>query len=234
MGTIYGYCRITHSRQSLDRQEQNIRAVYPDAVIVTDQVHGRRSGRQAISMSKLLSDAQPGDQIVFDSVSHMGDDADSCFELYEQFFNRGIELLFLKEPYINTTIFKGAMQSRLSASGVAAAAVLRGITEYMTTLAREQLRLVFEQNEVHSSSLRARTREGISEARSQGKQIGQLPGAKLTTKKSLAAKEVIRQRNKSFGGDLNDQETWEFAGISKMTFYKYKKELNIEKAGAAE
>ena len=62
-------------------------------------------------------------------------------------------------------------------------------------------------------------------ARLAGKQIGQKPGAKLTTKKSIIAKEIIQKHNKSFGGSLNDAETIRQAGISRKTFYKYKKEL---------
>ena len=58
-----------------------------------------------------------------------------------------------------------------------------------------------------------------------GKQIGQKPGIKLTTKKSVAAKDIIQKHNKSFGGSLNDVETIRQAGISRKTFYKYKREL---------
>ena len=58
-----------------------------------------------------------------------------------------------------------------------------------------------------------------------GKQIGQKPGTHLVTKKSIAAKEIIMKHNKSFGGSLNDIETIRQAGITRKTFYKYKKEL---------
>ena len=50
-------------------------------------------------------------------------------------------------------------------------------------------------------------------------------GAKLNVKKELPAKEIIRKHNKAFGGTLSNEETWKLAGISKMTFYKYRKEL---------
>ena len=39
------------------------------------------------------------------------------------------------------------------------------------------------------------------------------------------AKEIIRKHCKRFGGSLSNEETWKLAGISKMTFYKYLKEL---------
>jgi ACT domain-containing protein len=39
------------------------------------------------------------------------------------------------------------------------------------------------------------------------------------------AKRIIARHNKSFGGSLSDDETIKQAGISRKTFYKYKKEL---------
>ena len=50
-------------------------------------------------------------------------------------------------------------------------------------------------------------------------------GAKLNVKKALPAKEIIRKHNKAFGGSLSNEETWKLAGVSKTTFYKYRKEL---------
>lgn len=70
-----------------------------------------------------------------------------------------------------------------------------------------------------------RTKEGIETARLNGKQIGQMAGRKLNVKKALPAKEIIKKHNKAFGGTLSNKETWKLAGITKVTFYKYKKEL---------
>lgn len=90
---------------------------------------------------------------------------------------------------------------------------------------KEQIRLAFEQAEKEVQDLHQRTAEGIETARLAGKQIGQKPGTHLVTKKSVAAKEIILKHNKAFGGSLNDIETIRQAGITRKTFYKYKKEL---------
>ena len=79
--------------------------------------------------------------------------------------------------------------------------------------------------------LRQRTKEGMQTARPSGKQIGQASGTKFVTKKSIAAKEIILKHNKTFGGSLNDLETITQAGITRKTFYKYKKELLSKMAG---
>ena len=88
----------------------------------------------------------------------------------------------------------------------------------------------FEQSEKELQNLRQRTKEGLLTARLSGRQIGQVRGIKLTTKKSVTAKEIILKHNKTFGGSLNDAEAITRTGISRKTFYKYKKELLLEAA----
>ena len=73
-----------------------------------------------------------------------------------------------------------------------------------------------------------RTREGMETARLNGKQIGMVKGTKLVTKKSVAAKEIIRKHSVDFGGSLNDAECMSLAGLARNTFYKYKRELKEE------
>jgi DNA invertase Pin-like site-specific DNA recombinase len=109
--------------------------------------------------------------------------------------------------------------------------ILEGINKYLLLLAKEQIRLAFEQSEKEVQDLRQRTKEGMQTARLSGKQIGQASGTKFVTKKSIAAKEIILKHNKTFGGSLNDLETITQAGITRKTFYKYKKELLSKMAG---
>ena len=90
--------------------------------------------------------------------------------------------------------------------------------------------LAFEQSEKEVNDLHQRTKEGIETARLNGKQIGQPKGAKLTTKKSLTAKEVIRKHSKDFNGTLSDGDCIKLAGISHNSYYKYKKELKALEA----
>ena len=64
-----------------------------------------------------------------------------------------------------------------------------------------------------------------------GKQIGLEKGTKLTTKKSIAAKETIKKHSKDFNGTLADEDVIKLAGISRNSFYKYKREIREEIAG---
>lgn len=220
----YGYCRISTPKQNIDRQVRNILVSYPDAKIICEIYTGTRvQGRK--ELDKLLQQIKPGETIIFDSVSRMSRDAEEGFLLYEQLYKQGINLVFLKEPHINTDTYKNAIRQQVNLTGGMIDSILKGVNEYLIQLAKEQIRLAFEQSEKEVQDLHQRTIEGIETARLSGKQIGQRAGAKLTTKKSIAAKEIILKHNKTFGGSLNNIETIRQASISRKTFYKYKKEL---------
>lgn len=221
---IYGYARISTPKQNIERQVRNILKEYPDARIVREVFTGTKIQSRK-ELEKILKHIAAGDTIIFDSVSRMSRNADEGFELYQKLFNDGVELVFLKEPHINTETYKKALENNVQLTGTNVDFILEGVNNYLMSLAKEQIRLAFRQAEKEVSDLHQRTREGIQTARLNGKQIGQKQGAKLHVKKADPAKEIIKKHNKDFGGQLNNEETWKLAGISKMTFYKYKREL---------
>ena len=47
MARVYGYCRISTMKQKLERQIENIKAKYPDAVIITEEYTGTTTARPA-------------------------------------------------------------------------------------------------------------------------------------------------------------------------------------------
>lgn len=219
----YGYCRISKAKQSIERQIRNIKAAYPNALIIQEVFTRTRIDRK--EWQKLVSKVKDGDTIIFDSVSRMSGNADDGFAAYEDLYSRGVSLVFLKEPHINTETYKKALQNNVQLTGSNVDYILEGVNKYLMALAQEQIRLAFEQSEKEVEDLHQRTREGIETARLNGKQIGQRKGAKLTTKKSVAAKEIIRKHSQDFNGTLNDMEVMQLTGLARNTYYKYKKEL---------
>lgn len=219
----YGYARISKPKQSIERQIRNIKAVYPNAIIVQEVFTRTTLNRK--EWNKLFNKVKSGDIIAFDSVSRMSGDVDEGMAAYEDLYNRGVSLVFLKEPHINTDTYKKALSNLISMTNTNVDFILEGINKYLMALAKEQIRIAFEQSEKEVEDLRQRTREGIETARLNGKQIGQRQGAKLTTKKSIAAKEVIQKHSRDFHGTLNDIEVMRLTGISRNTYYKYKREL---------
>lgn len=219
----YGYCRISRPKQSIERQIRNIKAQYPDAVIVQEIFTRTRMDRR--QWKQLMKRVKAGDTIIFDSVSRMSGNAEDGFAAYEDLFNKGVNLVFLKEPHINTDTYKKALENNVQLTGSNVDYILEGVNRYLMELAKEQIRLAFEQSEKEVEDLHQRTREGIETARLNGKQIGRKKDTKITTKKSLAAKEIIMKHSKDFNGTLDDVDVMQLAGLSRNTYYKYKREL---------
>ena len=223
---IYGYCRISRAKQSIERQIRNIKAEYPEAVIIQEVFTRTRLDRK--EWPKLYKAVKAGDTIVFDSVSRMSGNADEGFTAYEELYNRGVKLVFLKEPHINTDTYKQALESNVKLTGGNVDFILEGVNKYLMALAKEQIKLAFQQSEKEVEDLHQRTKEGLETARLNGKQIGQKEGAKLTTKKSVASKEIIMKHSKDFNGTLADADVMTLTGLARNTYYKYKKELKEE------
>ena len=235
---IYGYCRISRKSQNIERQVRNIAAAYPAAHIVKEAFTGTKiEGRK--ELDKLLKVLKKGDTVIFDSASRMSRNADEAIKLYEELFNKDIELVFLKEPHINTETYKRALDNQievnLTTGNEATDNFIQGIIEalnrYTIELAKEQIKLVFAQAQKEVDDLHTRTAEGLLTAKLNGKQVGQPKGAKLITKKSKAAKEMIRKYSCDFDGSLEDVDVIKLAGVSRNSYYKYKRELREEIAG---
>ena len=162
---------------------------------------------------------------MFDSVSRMSRNEEEGFELYEELFEKGVELEFLKEPHINTEVYKEAIKGGVELTGTDVDDILIGVNKYMLRLAKKQIKLAFEQAEKEVNDLKQRTREGLQTAKLNGKRVGTEKGRKLTTKKSIEAKEKIKKHAKDLGGSLTDKEVMELCKIARNSYYKYKKEL---------
>jgi len=87
-------------------------------------------------LEKILKQVVPGDTIAFDSVSRMSRNAEEGFELYEKLFYDGVELVFLKEPHINTATYKKALENNIQMTGTNVDYILEGINKYLMALAK--------------------------------------------------------------------------------------------------
>lgn len=229
---IYGYCRISTKKQDINRQVRNILEFNSDAKIVQEVYTGTKVLARP-EWAKLLVKVKPGDTIIFDEVSRMARDADEGFALYQDLFEKGVSLVFLKERHIDTDSYKEAGKGIVDLSvhtGDTAADeliqdIMKAIRKYIMNKAAKDIELAFIKAEEEVVRLRQRTREGIETARLNGKQIGGIEGKKLTTKKSVICKNTILTHSKDFGGALSDIELMKLTGLARNTYYKYKREL---------
>ncbi len=221
---IYGYCRISTPKQSIERQVRNILKEYPEAHIVKEVYTGTRTeGRK--EFEKLLHTVKPGDTIVFDSVSRMSRNAEEGFSDYKQLFHADVTLVFLKEPAINTDTYKEALTRQVPMTGGDVDLILEGVNKFLLKLAEIQIRIAFEQAEKEVQDLHRRTSEGLVTAKLQGKRVGTPKGTTFETKKAVAAKKKMLEVCRDFGGTLSDKDAMKVVGVASNTFYKYKREL---------
>ena len=227
MCKVIGYCRISTKKQSIDRQVRNIKAIYPDATFYKEAYTGTKLDRP--EWNKLFKKAKSGDTLVFDSVSRMSRNAEEGIKTYFELYDRGVNLVFVKEPHINTATYSESISNSLQMTGNEIAdCYIDATNKVIKILAEKQIKLAFEQAQKEVDDLHQRTKEGIETARLNGKQIGGVEGKKLTTKKSITAKEAIRKYSKDFNGTLEDAEVIKLASISRNSYYKYKRELKNE------
>ena len=100
-----GYARISRRTQNIERQIRNILAAYPNAKLYTEAYTGTKiEGRT--EFNKMMKDVQPGDTIIFDSVSRMSRNAEEGVELYFELVEKGVRLVFLKEHYIDSDVYE--------------------------------------------------------------------------------------------------------------------------------
>ena len=211
MQMVYGYCRISTPTQNIDRQKRNILDRYPKAKLFCEAYTGTTTDRP--EWCKLKAILKKGDTVVFDEISRMSRNADEGIKLYMELYDKGIELVFLKEPQCNTATYSETLKNRIE--------------------------LAFQGAENEVKRLKERTKEGIETARLNGKQIGRKTGAKITTKRSEEVKQIIKAKSKDFSGNMNDVEVIAYVkGITKggkfsrNSYYKYKAELKAEQEQA--
>lgn len=228
---IFGYVRISTKKQSLNRQITNILKIYPEAKIYQETFTGITTNRP--EWKKLKKIVQCGDTIVFDSVSRMSRNAIEGIDEYFKFFEKGINLIFLKEQYINTALYQEQLKLNQNIhvdDKDLNNTIMKGIREYLIKLAEKQIIIAFNQSEKEVHDLRQRTKEALREKKKQGIVGGLKPGTILITKKSLEMKPNIKKLSRNFEGNLSDKELIKLLKISRNTFYKYKKEIaEIEK-----
>lgn len=226
--TIYGYARVSTKSQKLERQVENLLKYEPTITILKEKYTGTKTDRPIFN--KLLKRVKKGDTIIFDSVSRMSRNAEEGFALYKELFTKGVNLVFLKEPHINTSVYAKALGQRvdLGADTELIQEVELFINRILDILAKEQIQIAFNQAEKEVLDIQTRVKEGIRVAKENGKQIGRAKGTKVESKKAKLLKQQIFDSSKDFNGDKKDVELMQTLNISRNTYYKYKREIKEE------
>ena len=149
MERIYGYVRISTKQQNIERQIRNIFKIYPDAILYKEAFTGTQINRPVFD--RLIQQLRENDTVVFDSVSRMSRDSKEGFNLYMELFEKGINLVFLKEPHINTSVYKDALKNQINiisntgdqATDKLINSVVTALKEFQLDLAKRQIDIAF-------------------------------------------------------------------------------------------
>lgn len=234
---IIGYVRVSTPKQTYERQIINIKAEFPNAIIIKETYTGTTTSRPA--WNKIMRQSRKGNIkcIVFDEVSRMSRNADEGFNLYKKLFNMGVELIFLKEKHINTSVYQNAINNQIklqlttgdTATDQLMSSITKALNDYVMDLAEKQISIAFDRAQAEVDLLHKRTSEGMKAAKLMGSQIGRIPGRKYPSRKSIKAKKIILKHYKGFKGDLSAKECIKLSGITRSTFYRYVSELQVNK-----
>lgn len=228
MGQTIGYCRISTPRQDIERQRRNIKERYPDAKIVEEVYTGSTDKRPVFQ--RIMKMLQPGDILVCDSVSRFSRSAEQGWQDYKTLYDRGVVMHFLKEPMIDSEVFRDALKTQVKLTGSDVDLILEGVNKYLMVVAEKQVLKAFEQAQKELDDLHQRTSEGVLTAKLNGKQIGRKAGTICPSAKSIEAKKKILKDCKTFGGTYTDSDLIKVLGVSRKSYYKWKRELKLETA----
>lgn len=218
---IYGYCSTASGKRELTKQRNRILEDYPDAVFLHEK-HKINLEDPIFLLEHLRAVVTSQDMLVFDSIYRISTDADTCYRTYNILLNTGINLVFLKEPYLNTAIYQNVLSS------IKESAIREQVIDAVYYILREQIKasLIYAEQSFLTQS--RKRKDGIERARAEGKQIGQKTGATLHIKKKAAIKKGIQENAKDFGGTMTDAECMAHLRVSYHTYKKYKQELEEE------
>lgn len=197
---IYGYCRVSTARQSLQRQiDALIKYGINPRFIFTDKYSGKGLNRKGLN--ELLDFIKPGDTIVVKEIDRLGRNRKETKKLIIFFIKNDIELICLDMPYLKEFIIDKIKEN----SG------------FLEIMANALLDVVLEVTEQERNKIILRTSEGRKKAKEKGIKFGRIPKLNLEIFKEYYSKFIKRE--------LKAIDIQRELNISKQTYYNYIKRL---------
>lgn len=232
MSKTYGYARISTPKQSLQLQIDAIKEMDSDAIIYSEAYTGATNDRP--EWKKLLKKVEKGDTIIFYMASRMSRNAEEGTKEYFELYDKGINLVFIKDRHIDTESYKESfakagfnidLASDGSAESDLVMDILKALTKFMQAKVYADIRKAFEEAEKELDNNHKRTADGMKAKGAADKIRKARTGNTYETKKSKEMKQKIRKMAKDFGGQMTDKEVIETLGIARNTYFKYKREI---------
>ena len=228
----YKYIRVSTRKQNPLRQHRNIDSYCKEQGIIIehsfeDKFTGTTTNRPAFDKlkKKVVKDLKNGNQItiIFDSVSRMSRNSDEGVKQYFEWYDQGVNLIFLHEMSISTEQYTKSMRE-VGYTNTDADIILEGVNNFLRKLAKNQIIVAFEKADKEARDIKSRVIDGLEASDKQPGRPLNIDG-RIETEKSRQAKAYIIKNSTRFKGILNDTQCMKCAGISRPTFYRYLREI---------
>lgn len=185
-----------------DIEKDVIREIYGSTIQIVNDKPWRNYGQ-----------LEEGDILICETVDELvediGTDTENVIGEYLSLVERGIELVFDKSVQCNSLFIKTLQGEHNDFEAV----LRKCILNYQT---QKNIEKEYQKKHVFSAARN-------------GNKVGIKKGTKIVTKKSQMAKKIIEARSREFNGNETDEVILKDLGVSRGTYFKYKKELKKEK-----
>ena len=135
--------------------------------------------------------------------------------------------MFINEPHISSEHFRRASEQTIGSVGNEIAdEYIKATNRVLMLLAKQQIKIAFEQADKEAEDTRKRIKQGLQERKAKtGLTNGRKKGDKLVVHNKTERIRLIKKNSKDFYGSNTDVEVMKLLGISRNTYYAYKKEV---------
>ena len=231
---VYGYVRVSTKKQSEQMQLDAIHAFSRiDKMYSEGAFTGTTTNRDKFQqlVEQVNEDIKNGEQvtIIFYSVSRMSRNSSEGIEQYFNWYDRGVNLVFLNERHIDTAVYRKAVNNAISlhiksdkeSANKFFNTMIDAMNELQRDIAKEQIELAFIQAEKEVQDLHKRTSDGMRASGAADKIRQARTGNTYTTTKELNTRISMLECLKPFGGQQTIARFASDRGLSRVTVYKY-------------
>lgn len=230
---VYGYVRVSTKKQSEKMQLDEIHAFSRiDKMFSEGAFTGTTTNRDKFQqlVEQVNKDIEGGEQvtIIFYSVSRMSRNAAEGIEQYFSWYDKGVELVFLKEHHIDTASYRKSQGVAIADIKTGDAdtddfinGILKITNKFIRAKAADDITKAFEQAEKEVQDLHTRTSDGMRASGAADKIRQARTGKTYTTAKELNTRISMLECLKPFGGQQTIARFASDRGLSRVTVYKY-------------
>ena len=235
----YGYVRVSTKKQSEQMQKDAIYAYSAINKMYSDKFTGTTTNRDDFQklVEQVNKDIKKKKQvtIIFYSVSRMSRNAEEGVKQYFEWYNKGVELVFLKEHHIDTASYRQAQSKAIAKIETESESVnkcvngiLDCLNEFINSKVKDDIVKAFEQAQKEVQDLHERTKDGMKASGAADKIRQARKGQTYTTIKELKTRVSMLECLKPFGGQQSIAKFAADRGLSRVTVYKYLDAINAD------